>query len=78
MIEYIKNNRLKVKVRVNSYENKILDYDKERDMLNVSIKAPAVKNKANLELMKFLSKLTKKRVNIIRGLNSKTKVVEFV
>ena len=78
MIEYIKNNRLKVKVRVNSYENKILDYDKERDMLNVSIKAPAVKNKANLELIKFLSKLTKKRVNIIRGLNSKTKVVEFV
>ena len=78
MIEYIKNNRLKVKVRVNSYENKILDYDKERDMLNVSIKALAVKNKANLELIKFLSKLTKKRVNIIRGLNSKTKVVEFV
>ena len=78
MIEYIKNNRLKVKVRANSYENKILDYDEERDMLNVSIKAPAVKNKANLELIKFLSKLTKKRVNIIRGLNSKTKVVEFV
>ena len=78
MIGYIKNNRLKVKVRANSYENKILDYDKERDMLNVSIKAPAVKNKANLELMKFLSKLTKKRTNIVRGLNSKTKVVEFV
>ena len=78
MIEYIKNNRLKVKVRANSYENKILDYDEERDMLNVSIKAPAVKNKANLELIKFLSKLTKKRASIVRGLNSKTKVVEFV
>ena len=78
MIEYIKNNRLKVKVRANSYENKILDYDKERDMLNVSIKAPAVKNKANLELIKFLSKLTKKRVNIVSVLTSKTKVIEFV
>ena len=78
MIEYIKNNRLKVKVRVNSYENKILDYDEERDMLNVSIKAPAVKNKANLELIKFLSKLTKKRVNIVSVLTSKTKVIEFV
>ena len=78
MIEYIKNNRLKVKVRANSYENKILDYDKARGMLNVSVKAPAVKNKANLELIKFLSKLTKKRVNIVSGLTSKTKVIEFV
>lgn len=77
MIEHIKNNRLKVRIRANSYENKILDYDKEKGMLNISIKAPPVKNKANLELIKFLSKLTKKKVNIVSGLSSRTKVVEF-
>lgn len=78
MIKYIKNNKLKVKIKSNSSENKILNYNKEKEILNINIKALPIKNKANIELIKFLSKLTKKKVKIKKGLKSKEKILEFI
>lgn len=67
---------LKIKAVPNSSKNEIcglLD-----DMIKIKIKAPAVENQANLELIKFLSKLTSKpksSLKILNGNNSKTKNV---
>ena len=70
-----KNNCLKIIVKPNSSSNEILGFDSEKQALKISISAPADKNKANLELIKFLSKLLKKRVRIKSGLKSKEKIV---
>jgi len=41
----------------------------------VNIKAKAEQNKANIEIIKFFSKLLKKRVRIIKGLKSREKIL---
>ncbi|QQG38620.1 MAG: YggU family protein [Candidatus Woesearchaeota archaeon] len=69
---------LKILVKPNSKENKIIAYDKERELYKVNIKAPAESGKANLEIIKFFSKLTKKKVSIISGLSSKRKILKFL
>lgn len=65
----------KIIVKPNSPKNQIKSYDKERNAYKVNIKAPAEKNKANKEIIKFFSKLLKKKVKIIKGLKSKNKVL---
>lgn len=74
---YIKNGHLKIIVKPNSRENEILSYDSDRNALRVSIAAPAEDNKANIEVIKFFSKLLKKKVRIKSGLRSKEKLLEF-
>ena len=75
--EYIENNRLTIIVRPNSQKNRIARYDIERDALRVDIKAKAKDNKANIEVIRFFSRLTKKKVKIVSGATSRKKVLEF-
>jgi uncharacterized protein len=78
MIEnYIVDGKLKIIVKPNSSKNEIKDYDKNRGALRVNIKAPAENNKANIEVIKFFSKLTKKEVKIVLGLTSKKKILNI-
>ncbi|MBW2992677.1 DUF167 domain-containing protein [Candidatus Woesearchaeota archaeon] len=77
IISYIKNNSLKIIVKPNSKKNDILNYDKNKQALKVSIKAPPENNKANIEIIKFFNKLTKKHTKIIKGLTSKEKLLKF-
>ncbi|MFH2028308.1 MAG: DUF167 domain-containing protein [Nanoarchaeota archaeon] len=71
----IKEDIFNIIVKANSSRNEILGYDKEKGAYRVSIKAKAEDNKANIGIIKFFSKLLKKRVKIIRGLKSKEKVI---
>jgi len=73
----IKENSFKIIVKTNSSRNEILGYDKERGAYRVNIKAKAEDNKANIEIIKFLSKLLKKRVRVVRGLRSREKVIRL-
>jgi uncharacterized protein (TIGR00251 family) len=68
--------RLQVKVKPNARENKIIEQTADR--LTVSIAAPPEDNKANIELIKFLSRQLKKQVRIVSGFGSKTKIVEIL
>ena len=70
------NNRIKILVKANSPKNEITSYDAENEAYRVNIKAPPEKGKANLEVVKFFSKLLKKRVWIVYGLKSRKKIVE--
>lgn len=74
---YIKNSTLKIVVRPNSKKSEITGYDESREAVKVSIAAPADKNKANIEAIKFFSKLLKKKVLIKSGLTSKEKVLRI-
>jgi len=75
--DFIKNNSLKIIVRPNSSKNEILGFIPEKQALKVSIKAPPEENKANIEIIKFFNKLTKKQTRIISGLTSKEKLLKF-
>ena len=45
--------------------------------MKFSIAAPPENNKANIEILKFFRKLSKKKVKIIMGLTNKKKVLKF-
>ena len=71
------NNNITIIVKANSAKNEIKEYDKNRKAYRVNIKAPAENNKANIEIIKYFSKLSKKKVKIISGQTSKKKVLKF-
>ncbi|MBD3354522.1 YggU family protein [Candidatus Woesearchaeota archaeon] len=75
--DHIKNNRLKVKIRPNSPKNQIRSWDKEKEQLNINIKAPPQKGKANKELINFMQKTLKKKVTITSGKTSKNKILNI-
>ncbi|MFH1917208.1 MAG: DUF167 domain-containing protein [Nanoarchaeota archaeon] len=65
---------LNVVVKPNAKKSEILEQGD--GFLKVAIAAPPDKNKANKELIRFLSKHLKKKVRIKSGLSSREKVVE--
>ena len=71
----IKEKTFKIIAKPNSPKNKIVGFDKERVAYRVDIKAKPEQNKANIEIIKFFSKLLKKKVKIIKGLKSREKVL---
>ncbi len=73
--DYISNHSLRIIVRPGKKKNYVLGYDYDKQALIIEIKAPAEQNKANKELIKFLSKLMKKRVKIKSGHTSKLKIL---
>ena len=75
--KYIQDNKLKVLIKPNSSKNSILDFDSNKKALRISIKAAPEKGKANQELVKFLSKLLKKKVMIIKGLKNREKILKI-
>ncbi|HLG24931.1 MAG TPA: DUF167 domain-containing protein [Candidatus Nanoarchaeia archaeon] len=70
-----KKNKFKVIVKPNSRETKILDFDSLNQAYIISLKSAPENNKANIELLKFISRLTGKKARIARGLKSKEKII---
>ncbi|MFH2021630.1 MAG: DUF167 domain-containing protein [archaeon] len=71
---FIKNNTLEIIVKPNAKKNELL---LENGRIKAAIKAPAEDNKANLEIIKFFSKLTGKKVRIISGITNRHKKLRF-
>jgi len=72
----IKETGFKVFVRPNSQSNDIIGFDKEKNAYIVKIKAKPENNKANTELIKFLSKVLGRKIGIKSGFKSKVKIIE--
>ena len=72
----ISETKFRILVKPNVDENKIESFGIERSAFRISIKAKPQDNKANIELIKFLSKTLKKKVKIISGLKSKEKIIQ--
>ncbi len=73
--EYVKNNSLRIIVKPGKHKNIIKGYDPDNQVLIVEIKAPARDNKANKEVIRFLSKKLNKKVRIKTGHTSKMKTL---
>ncbi len=67
----------KVIVKPNARKNEMLGFDEGKQAYVVNIKEKAEDNKANIEMIKFLSKTLGRKVRIKSGLRSKTKILEI-
>ncbi len=74
----IKESRFQVIIKTKSNSNKLVGFDKEKQAYLLNIKAVPEKGQANKEIIKFLSKLLKKQVRIVKGLKSKEKIIEVI
>ena len=74
----INSKKFKIIVKANAKENKIEGFDINKNAYIVRIKAKPEDNKANIEIIKFLSKQLKKKVRIASGLKSKEKIIEAI
>ncbi len=72
------SSKFKVIVKPGSGESRVEGFDKERNAYRVSIKSKPQDNKANIELVKLLSKLSKKKIRIVSGLKSREKIIETI
>lgn len=73
-----KEDRFRIIVRPSSPRSEVIGFDADKGAYRVNIKAPPEEGKANLEVMKFFSRLLKKRVEIVSGFTSKQKVLRVI
>ena len=66
--------RIKIKVKINQPKTEIVE---KGEVWKVNVKAKPENNKANEEIIKFFSRMFKKKVRITRGLKSKEKSLEI-
>ncbi|MBN2112299.1 DUF167 domain-containing protein, partial [Candidatus Woesearchaeota archaeon] len=59
--KYIVNGKLIIQVKANSPKTKITGFDDAKKVLRLDVHAHPEKGKANAEIIKFFSRLTKKR-----------------
>lgn len=72
--EILKKSKFQIIVKPDCTKTEIIGT--ENDAIRLNVAAHADKNKANKEIIKFLSKKLKKKVVISSGLKSKIKIVE--
>ncbi len=75
IVKYLRRPVLMLIIRPRATKTKIVAYDPVRDALRVAVAAPPENNKANKEIVKFFSRLLKKRVRIIKGATGKQKML---
>jgi uncharacterized protein (TIGR00251 family) len=78
VLKYFNDNHLKILVRPNSPKTEIVGWDSERKALRVNVHARPEDNEANVEVVKFFSKLLKQKVIIKSGLRSKEKILKII
>ena len=69
----IKENSFKIIVKPNSPKNGVLGYDNNRRAYRIAVKAKPENNRANMEIVRFLSRLLKKRGRVVKGVRSREK-----
>ena len=72
----IKETKFRVIIKPNSSKNEIIGFDNNKKVYKINIKEKAQDNKANKELITFLSKILSKKVKIKSGLKSREKIIE--
>jgi uncharacterized protein (TIGR00251 family) len=70
-----KSGKVRILVKTGVNETKIKEFDESKQVWRVDVAARPLENEANIEIVKFFSRLTKKQVRILSGLTSKEKVL---
>jgi hypothetical protein len=78
ILSFIKENKLKVIVRPNSFRTELIGYNENDKAVKVAVKAAPEKGRANQELVNFISKLIGKRVIVVKGLKSRKKTLFII
>ncbi len=73
----IKQGIIKIILKPNSPKSRIVKFNSEKEAYIIDIKAPAQDNKANIELVKLLSRELKKDVRIVKGFKNKEKLIKI-
>ena len=76
-VSAIKGGSFCVLVKANAKRTELLKFDEEKKVWRIAVAAPREENKANQELVRFLTKMVKKPVRIKSGLTSKQKVIQI-
>jgi uncharacterized protein len=66
-----------VRVKAHAKKNEVT-FDEEKGLFIIEVKEEAQDNKANIELIKFLSRLLKRKVEIVKGFTSKNKLIRIL
>ncbi|MBI4739462.1 YggU family protein [Candidatus Woesearchaeota archaeon] len=74
---FVSNDRLRVIVKPNAKQNEVMSWDESRKALRIAIAAVPEKDRANVELLKFLKKLTGKKCTLFSGHKSREKLIEL-
>lgn len=74
----LESGSIEIIVRPNAKKTQIIKFDEQKNAFRVDISEPAKDNRANVEVVRFFSKLIGKRVEILKGLTSKSKVIRIV
>ena len=74
----IKEKKFKIIAKPNASETKIERFDSERNAYIISVRAKPEDNKANIELIKFLSRELKGKARIVSGFRGKEKIIELM
>lgn len=75
--QYINNGYLPILVKTNSPKTLIVGWDEEKKVLKVNVHAQPIDNAANVEVVKYFSKLLKKKVVIKSGIRSREKLLQI-
>ena len=75
--DYIIDGRLSIIAKANSPKTEITGYDTLKKAVKVNVKAHPEKGRANAEIIKFFTRLTKKNVEIISGKTSRQKTLRI-
>ncbi len=76
--KHIHNDYIAILVKTNSPKTEIVRYDYEKKALRVNVHAKPEDNEANVEVVKFFSKLLKRKVVIKSGTRSREKLLEII
>ncbi len=75
--QYMKNNTISIIAKPNSSKTEIVGWDENRQALKIAVAAVPDKDKANIELLKFLRKETGMKCELASGAKSRAKKVVF-
>jgi len=75
--EFIKNNMLSVHAKPNASKTEILGWDESKKSLRIAVGAVPDKDRANIELLKFLKKESGMKCELVSGAKSRDKIVRF-
>ena len=73
----ITSRTITIKAKPNARKTEIISIATS-GLINLDVAAPPEHNKANIEIIRFFSRLLKKRVEFVRGVSSKTKVLRVL
>ena len=75
--DYIKSGTLSVHAKPNSPRTEVIGWDESKQALKIAVAAVPDKDRANIELLKFLKKETGMKCELVSGARSRDKLVRL-